>query len=469
MIAMTLHDIAVVVAGTVTDAEPDLVVSGDAFLDSRHVVPGGLFVAVPGERVDGHAFAADAVRAGASAALTSHPVGVASVVVEDPVHALGLLARHVVRLLPDLTVIGLTGSQGKTSTKDMLAQLLEPHGETVAPTGSFNNEIGVPLTALRATPATRYLVSEMGARGRGHISYLASMLEPDIGLVLNVGVAHLGEFGSRELIAAAKGELVEALASTGTAVLNADDPLVAAMRSRTAAPVMTFGAAPDTDVRLGDVQLDEAAHACFTLSWREHTATIRLQLVGAHQADNAAAAVAAAVAAGVDFDEAASTLSTVTSRSPWRMEVDKTADGVTVVNDAYNANPDSMKAALKALADLGHRTSAGEGRTIAVLGEMRELGASSLVEHEAIGRLAVRLDIAQLVVVGEQARPLHLGALSEGSWAGESVWVPDAASAVRALEGVVRGGDIVLVKASRAAGLEIVAAALLGDGGSENG
>jgi len=300
----------------------------------------------------------------------------------------------------------------------------------------------------------------MGARGIGHIRDLCAVARPDVGLVLNVGLAHVGEFGSREAIAQAKGELVEALGPDGVAVLNADDPLVLAMASRTTARVSTYGEAAAADVRVERLHLDDTGRPGFTLVTRDGTADVTLRLLGEHQASNAAAAAAVALALGLDLDAVAAGLSAATNASRWRMETRERADGVLVVNDAYNANPDSMRAALKTLAALGRGRGPG-ARTIAVLGEMRELGASSREEHDAVGRLAVRLDIAQLVVVGEGARPIHLGACLEGSWGEESVFVPDVDAATSWLREHVRPGDVVLVKASRAAALERVAAALL--------
>jgi len=457
MIPMTLPEIAAVVGGTVHD-DPGVTVTGAAFLDSRTVEPGGLFVALPGENADGHDYAATAVAGGAAAVLAQRPVGVPAVVASDAALALATLARHVAGRLDGTRVVGLTGSQGKTGTKDLLAQVLATAGPTVATLGSFNNELGMPLTVLRATPETRFLVLEMGARGVGHIRDLCAVARPDVALVLNVGKAHIGEFGSQDAIAQAKGELVEALGVDGVAVLNADDPLVSAMASRTDARVSTYGEAVAADVRIAGLHLDGTGRPAFSLVARDGSAEVTMQLLGEHQASNAAAAAAVALALGLDLDRVAAALSSAGNASRWRMETHERADGVLVVNDAYNANPDSMRAALKTLAALGRGRGA---RTIAVLGEMRELGASSREEHDAVGRLAVRLDIAQLVVVGEGARPVHLGACLEGSWAEESVFVPDADAATVWLREHVRPGDVVLVKASRAAALERVAAALL--------
>jgi UDP-N-acetylmuramoyl-tripeptide--D-alanyl-D-alanine ligase len=460
VIAMTLPEIAGVVGGTVHD-DVGVTVSAPAFRDSRAVEPHGLFVAVPGERVDGHDFAAAAVSQGAAAVLSSRPVGVPAVVVDDTVAALGRLAAHVLGRLP-ARVVALTGSQGKTGTKDLLAAVLARHGRTVATEGSLNNELGLPLTVLRADADTDFLVLEMGARGIGHLRYLCRIAAPDVSVVLNVGKAHIGEFGSQEAIARAKGELVEALTADGTAVLNADDPLVRAMAERTAARVVRFGEDPAAEVRLEGLHGDELGRPVFDLVAGGHRRTVRMRLLGEHNAANGAAAAAAALTLGMSLDDVAGGLSEAGSASPWRMELHERADGVTVINDAYNANPDSMRAALKLLASVG-RNRGPSARTVAVLGEMLELGAESQAEHDALGRLAVRLDIGQLLVVGEGARPLHLGASLEGSWGGESAFVPDQEAALAWLREQVRPGDVILFKASRAAALERLAAALLDD------
>ncbi len=425
--------------------------------DSRAVAPGDLFVAIPGDRVDGHDFIPAAAAAGAVAALSTRPADLPTVVVPDPVAALGELARSVVAALPDLTVVAVTGSSGKTSTKDLLAQVMARRGPVVAPAGSMNTEVGLPLTALDCGPDTRTLVAEMGARGLGHIAYLCSLTPPDISVVLNVGTAHLGEFGSRDVIAAAKGELVTALAPAGVAVLNADDPLVAAMGATAAGAVRTFGVAAGADMRIADLTVDEWARPRFVLVHEGSEVPVALALSGEHNAWNAAAAALAGVTAGIDLADAADALQQTRAISRWRMEVTTTDSGVVVVNDAYNANPDSMAAAMKALAEMGRRSG---GRTFAVLGEMKELGPGATVAHDEIGRLAVRLNIGQVVAVGEGARAIHLGAAHEGSWNGESVAVPDAAAAVEFLHAELRPGDIVLVKASRGVALEEVATAL---------
>ncbi|HSV40812.1 MAG TPA: UDP-N-acetylmuramoyl-tripeptide--D-alanyl-D-alanine ligase [Nocardioidaceae bacterium] len=460
---MKLSEIAAVVGGTLHGE--DVTVTGPAVVDSRLAEPGGLFTAFVGEQVDGHEYAAQAVERGAVAVLGTRATEYPTVVVSDPQLALQQLASEVLGRLQEaggITVIALTGSQGKTSTKDLLGAVLADAGPTIATYGSFNNELGLPLTVLRATADTSYLVLEMGARGQGHLAELCTIARPDVSVVLNVGKAHLGEFGTQQDIARAKGELVEALAASGVAVLNADDPLVAAMAERTRATVVTFGE-QSADVLIQDITLDDFGRPSFSLVSHDAKAEVELKVVGEHQALNAAAAAAAAVAVGVPLADVATSLGRVTSLSKWRMEVHELPTGVTVINDAYNANPDSMRAALKALAAIG-RARGPAARTVAVLGEMRELGESSLEEHDALGRLAVRLDIHQLVVVGEAARPMHLGAYLEGSWGEESVFVRDNDEALAWLREHLAPGDVVLVKASRGARLEQVADGILAGG-----
>jgi UDP-N-acetylmuramoyl-tripeptide--D-alanyl-D-alanine ligase len=461
VIPLTLREIAGIVDGTLEgNADPHAVVTEPVAYDSRQVRPGGLFLAIAGEHADGHDFARSALAAGAVAAIVTRPLDVASIRVPDALRALGALAAAVVRRLDQLVVVGITGSSGKTSTKDLVGQLLQRLGPTVAPPGSLNNELGHPYTVLHADQRSRFLVLETSARGVGHIRYLTQIAPPRIGAVLNVGHAHVGEFGSQAAIAQAKGELVEALpaaADGGVAVLNADDPLVAAMVTRTDARLVTVGEAPHADVRAENVRVDRLGRPSFTLRAAGASAPVGLLLSGQHQVGNALAAAAVALACGLGLPDVAATLSAAPARSRWRMEITERADGVVVVNDAYNANPESMRAALKTLAEIGHGSGA---RTVAVLGPMAELGPDAPAEHDALGRLAVRLDIARLVAVGTDARPIAHGAALEGSWDGESSWVPDVAAAIDLLRNEVRPGDVVLVKASRAARLERVALAL---------
>ncbi|MFJ9177936.1 UDP-N-acetylmuramoyl-tripeptide--D-alanyl-D-alanine ligase [Streptomyces sp. NPDC102360] len=459
MIALSLAEIASAVGGQTYDIpDPRVRVTGPVVIDSRKVEPGSLFAAFVGERVDGHDYAREVVDKGAVAVLASRPVGVPAVVVDDVQAALGALARHVVARL-GATLVALTGSAGKTSTKDLIAQVLRRKADTIFTPGSFNNEIGLPLTALTATDETQFLVLEMGARGIGHITYLTGLTPPKVGVVLNVGTAHIGEFGGREQIAVAKGELVEALPAEGTAILNADDPLVRAMASRTKAKVLFFGEAASADVRAENVRLTETGQPAFSLHTPSGCSEVTLRLYGEHHVSNALAAAAVAHDLGMSVEEIALALSEAGNLSRWRMEVTERSDGVTIVNDAYNANPESMRAALRALVAMGRGR-----RTWAVLGQMAELGDESLTEHDAVGRLAVRLNVSKLVAVGgREASWMQLGAYNEGSWGEESVHVSDAQAAIDLLRSELRPGDVVLVKASRSVGLESVAQTLLTD------
>ncbi|KRD41726.1 UDP-N-acetylmuramoyl-tripeptide--D-alanyl-D-alanine ligase [Cellulomonas sp. Root930] len=470
MIALTAAEIAAATGGVLRGAaatDPALVVSGPVVVDSRDDITGGLFVALPGENVDGHDYASVAVAGGAALVLAARDVIGAggtvlpSVVVADVERALGDLARVVLERLreaalepggSDLRVVGITGSVGKTTTKDLLAQLCGSVGPTIAPVRSFNNEIGLPLTVLRADESTRFLVLEMGASGPGHLTYLTDIAPPDVAVVLIVGHAHLGGFGGIDAVAVAKSEIVQGLVSDGVAVLNADDPRVSAMADLAPGEVVTFGAAPQATVGVRDVRLDRSGRATFTLVRRgevERTAEVTLRLVGEHHVHNALGAAAAALAVGLELDEVAAGLSAADALSPHRMHVVDRPDGVTIVDDSYNANPDSMRAALKALAVLAGR----DRRSIAVLGEMLELGPGAREAHDAIGRLCVRLNIGLTIVVGDGARAIRDGANHEGSWGDEVVLADDLEVATAFLESELRPGDVVLVKSSYGAGL----------------
>ncbi len=455
MIAMTLAEIAAVVGGS-AHGDPEVVVDAPATVDSRQVAAGGLFVAIAGEHVDGHEYAAAAIASGAAAVLGSRPTPAPTVVVDDPVSALGRLARHVVDRLTGTTVIALTGSQGKTGTKDYLAQVLAASAPTVATAGNHNNELGVPLTLLQATPETRYLVVEMGARGIGHIAYLCEVAPPTVAAVLNVGTAHVGEFGSREAIALAKGEIVEALPVGGVAVLNADDPFTREMGVRTDARVLTFGR--DGDVGWRDETFDDLDRPSAVLTHAGVGLPVALRQVGAHQLANAAAAAALAVAAGLDFPTVVAALGEAVGQSRWRMELHERPDGVVVLNDSYNANPDSMRAAVDAVATIGKSRGA---RTLAVLGEMRELGAEAAQSHHDLGAYVADRQVDVLLVVGEPARALLDGATSVTGSATRGVFAADQAAALAWLRENVAPGDVVVVKASRAAELDRLADALV--------
>jgi len=470
MIALTAAEIADITNGRLI-AEPGIT-PDSVVTDSREATAGSLYVAKPGEAADGHDFVGGAFDRGAVLALVEHEVLAAdgrnypAVVVQDSVLAMGALAAETVRRIrarreaegSPVTVIGITGSAGKTTTKDLLAGILAEQGETVAPQGSYNGEVGVPLTVFKAGFDTRYFVIEMGATGIGHIRYLADMVRPDIGVVLGVGTAHAGEFGGVENIAIAKGELVEALPAAGTAVLNLDDARVAGMAGRTGAAVLGFSAQAARDgaqavrpgVRAEGVELNAAGNPEFELFLPGDTTGHHVSsgLIGAHHVGNLLAAAAAAHAAGVPAGSIAASLSAQTAASRWRMERTERADGVTIINDAYNANPESMRAALRTLADLGRGR-----RTWAVLGAMLELGPDSIREHMAVGTQVVRLNISRLVVVGREARSLYVSAVNEGSWGEECVFTETADEAFELLQSELQPGDLVLFKSSNGIGL----------------
>lgn len=478
MIELSAADIASATGGTLTAGVPEDLVVTSATPDSREAGPGALFLAKPGEQADGHDFIQQARAAGATLVLAERQTQAEdgtvdpAVIVPDVVEAMGALAAEIVRRIrahSTTTVIGITGSAGKTTTKDLLAALLATQGPTVAPIGSYNGEVGVPLTVFEATLDTRFLVVEMGADHVGNIEYLCRMVRPDIGVVLMVGTAHAGSFGGVENIARTKGELVEALGSDGVAVLNRDDPQVAAMAERTDAALAWFSSSSravdsvDADVAQGraafaalaqDVHTNDDGAPAFTLHLGAGTAApghaVVSGLVGPHHTANLLAAAAAAHAAGMDAEAIAAGLQGLKALSRHRMERTDRADGITIINDAYNANPESMSAALQTLAILGRNTGR---RTVAVLGEMLELGESRIREHTRLGERVVRLNIDQLLVVGAGARPLYVGAVNEGSWGSEAEHVPDVEAAEQSLRALLRPGDIVLVKSSNGAGL----------------
>ena len=468
MMTLTVGEIAQLSHGVVSDlADPNVHVIGPVVVDSRRVTRGCLFVAVSGARVDGHDFAIQAVADGAPIVLASKPVPVPAVVVGDTVRALGDLARGYLHRLANPVVVGITGSSGKTSTKDIVGQLLRDLGPTVAPEGSFNTEVGLPLTVLRADADTRYLVLEYSARGLDHIAYLCGIARPRIAVVLNVGAAHLGEFGSRTAVAKAKGELIEALPDDGLAVLNADDDAVAAMASLTGARLVTFGLGAHADVRAVDVALDELARPTFRMLTAIGEVEVSLPLHGAHHVSNALAAAAVALELGFDLESVAAALARIEAISRWRMQVSERADGLVVINDAYNANPESMRAALAALAAIG--SGARHRRTHAVLGTMAELGPAEATAHRELGAAAALIGVHQLVVVGAAAKGIADGAIEAGLESARVNVVDGVADAVSVLERDLGAGDVVLVKASRSADLQRVAEALLAGPDSQAG
>lgn len=503
MIPLTLSEIAEIVGGHLnTHADPQATVTGSVEFDSRKLTEGSLFVAIPGERVDGHEFAEASIAAGAVAVLAAKEVSVPAVMVHKAsghksnayalahdhdgsaaavIQAMSALAREVV-LRTGVEVVGVTGSAGKTSTKDMLASVLRSDGETVAPPGSFNNEIGHPYTALRVNEHTKYLVAELSARGVGHVAHLARIAPPTVGVVLNVGSAHLGEFGSREIIAQAKGELAEALPATGTAVLNADDPYVLAMRDRTDANVLLFSVQSDSSesgangaaapavsagVRAAYVRMDNNACAKFMLHFPDGSAEpVRLQVAGLHQVSNALAAAAAGWACGLEPAQIAQALSSHEAASAHRMAV-REVGGLKLIDDAYNANPESMRAGLEAAS-----AAADTGRVVAVLGPMGELGDDADQQHFDVGLSLAGIGVEVLIAVGapaiaEGARQANAeSSSSSGHQAGargtiEVIEVPAESSgelsvnqqAAQIVRSLVQPGDVVFAKASNAAKL----------------
>ncbi|WP_313813530.1 UDP-N-acetylmuramoyl-tripeptide--D-alanyl-D-alanine ligase [Glutamicibacter sp.] len=468
MIELSLTDLLKITGGHATaSVAPDTVVSS-ATTDSREVVQGSLFVAKPGEFSDGHAFIDSALSRGAVLALAErvtydeerneHP----AVIVDDAVEAMGSIAAHIVNYLKaknNAEVIGITGSAGKTTTKDLLAAILSEVAPTVAPIGSYNGEVGVPLTVFNATEDTKYLVIEMGATGLGHLTYLTDMVHPKIGVVLCVGTAHAGEFGGVENIEKAKGELVEALDADGVAILNAEDPRVARMASRANSAVRLFGSGAvkpeNAGVWAGEVLVNTDGQPEMTLEFPNgYSQRITSGLLGRHHVANILAAANAANELGIEPELVARVLNGRKAGSRWRMERIERTDGVSIINDAYNANPESMRAALVTLAELGLPSAdAPARRTWAVLGEMLELGEESIHQHDLLGRMAVRMNIQKLVVVGRGAKAAYNSAVLEGSWGDEAYFVEDAAEARTLLQEQLEPGDIVLFKSSNGAGL----------------
>ena len=446
----------------------DLIVSGPVSTDSRDMAPGGLYIARLGEFADGHDYVEAARAAGAVATLGSREVAGPCLVTDDVQTAFGRLARGVLDAVPGLTVVGITGSSGKTSTKDLLAHVLASHAPTVAPVASFNGEIGVPLTVCRVTAQTRFLVAEMGARGIGHLTYLTGIAPPSVAVVLNVGLAHVGEFGSADAVATAKSELVSALPAAGVAVLNLDDPRVAAMTAVAAArgaQVVGVGETPDAVVRAVDVCLDALGRPSFDVLTPAGRASVTLGLHGRHHVANALAVIAAAQACGLELTSIVAALGSARPVNRWRMEVHERADGVLVVNDAYNANPASMRAAVDALVAMSRPASADTPRrpSWAVLGGMLELGDLTVSEHHSLGAYLREAGIDHVLAVGSGARQIADGAAATGSSGEIDVrWVADTDSAYDLLTQELRSGDVVLLKSSRDSGLRWLGDRLVG-------
>ena len=446
MINLTAREISLIVNGSLHGDENILVTAAPVF-DSRKAKKGSLFLALIGENTDGHNFTSDAFANGTVLALTTKVVDQPCVVVSDVMQAVADLAKFVRVQLANLTFIGITGSQGKTTTKDLLNYILSSVGETVAPVGSFNNELGVPLTILECTEQTKYCIVEMGARHIGDISELCEIAKPKIGAVLKVGNAHIGEFGSREAIAQAKSELITSLVSGGTAILGTYDEFTPAMKVADGVEVLTFGERSDCNVRAADVEIREGCPH-FDLVTKSGRAAVGMRLVGLHQIPNALAAAAISSALGLSVDQIAGALSMAELASKWRMEIFELA-GRLMINDSYNANPESMAAALRTLALFAQERG---GSAWAVLGKMHELGADEKRDHADIGKLVSDLAIDHLITVSMPSYATGVPSDSD-----TKVHELNDKNSVATLLRQMQSGDVLLVKASRAEHFEEIA------------
>jgi UDP-N-acetylmuramoyl-tripeptide--D-alanyl-D-alanine ligase len=462
MIVLSLKEIAAAISANLIGDET-ISITGSVETDSRLVTPGSLFVAKPGEVTDGHLYVSAAIQKGAVAAIVERQLeeDIPQLIVKDSVLALGLLAKYVVAKVKDrgqLKVIGVTGSNGKTTTKNMLREVLSTAGDTIAPEESFNNEVGAPYSMLRINQQTKFLVVELGAGGLGSIAYLAKMCQPDIGIELKVGLAHAGEFGGIDVTERIKAELVQELSADGIALLNIDDERVKRMSEKTKAKISTFGLSDQANYSAENVNVSIDGTSFDYLTPDGLKTEVQLQILGEHHVYNALAALATAELLGVDRAIAIHAIEQMKLAEKWRMELNVAPSGLTVINDAYNASPDSMKAALQTLAHLGRQTGK---KTVAVMGEMAELGEYGAHEHDAIGRIAVRLNLGQVVVVGKAAKLIHMGASQEGSWDGESQYFDEISDALGYLREMLTGDEIVLVKSSKSANLRYLGDDLL--------
>lgn len=448
MIPMMASEIAVIVNGKLHGT--DVLLSQAPVMDSKQAAQGSLFLAIQGERVDGHDFVADAFARGAVLALTSRSVPETHILVDDVVVALGKLAQHVRSNLLNLTVIGITGSQGKTTTKELLASILSSAAVTVAPHGNFNNEIGAPISLLQCTEETKYCIVEMGARHRGDIAHLCTIAQPNIGVVLKVGSAHVGEFGSIQAIAETKSELIKSLSAEGVAILGTYDNFTPAMAAMHQGKTLTFGESSECDIRATDIEVREG-RAHFDLITPEGRNAVALRIVGLHQVANALAVAAVATVLGFSLDQIASGLSTAESQAQWRMEIHE-LPSLVLINDAYNASPEAMAAALQTLVLFAQERG---GESWAFVGKMHELGESSSADHAAIGTLASELGIDHLVCVGA---PEYAASIPASS-ATTVHRCADIAAAVEIAKNLNKG-DVLLVKASRSEKLELLADAI---------
>jgi UDP-N-acetylmuramoyl-tripeptide--D-alanyl-D-alanine ligase len=460
MIKLSLEQIAKAISGEIVVGDSASEVFGTVRTDSRLVEPGDIFFAKLGENEDGHRYLESLVSK-ASLAIVSSPrldLPLAQIKVADTVVALSLLAEFVLsQVRPNgLKVIGITGSNGKTSAKNMLAAITAMVGKTISPQDSFNNEVGLPLTVLRLEQDTKYLVLELGAAGLGSIDRLASWTKPDVGIQLKVGMAHAGAFGGIEVTARIKAEMMPHIGNL--AILNMDDPIVRDFEARNGVRSVGYGYSADAQLQLLHVGVSLKGTSIELRYPDGERRELNLRILGEHQAMNAAAALLAAEELGIDRTLALQTLSELEIAERWRMQPMMRKDGVLIINDAYNASPDSMRAGLQTLATIGRQGH----RTIAVLGLMAELGDQTLAEHESVGRLVVRYNIDKLFVVGKEAKILHLSATQEGSWDGESEFFENASEAFDAINAKLLPGDVVLVKSSNVAGLRFLGDELAG-------
>jgi UDP-N-acetylmuramoyl-tripeptide--D-alanyl-D-alanine ligase len=445
MIDLKASEIAKIVGGDLIGS--DITVTAAPIFDSNKATDGSIFLALVGEKTDGHNFISDAFAHGSVLAFVTREVPERCIVVKDVLVALNSLASYVRQALPELKVIALTGSQGKTTTKDLLHHILETVAPTVAPAGNFNNELGAPITLLQCDTKTKFCILEMGARHVGDIAALCKMATPDIGVVLRVGTAHVGEFGSEELVAKAKSEMISSLSSSATAVLGQYDLYTPAMASLHSGVTVTFGETTSADVRATDIEIREG-RPHFDLVTPAGRASVALRIVGIHQVSNALAAAAIATNLKISIDLIAGALSTAELHSKWRMDIAE-LDGLVLINDSYNASPESTEAALRTLVLFAQERG---GQSWAFLGKMHELGASSLQHHSRLGTLASELGIDHLVCV---ASPEYAAQITGSS--AMTVHLLDSKELATELVRQMSQGDVVLVKASRAEKFEEVA------------
>jgi len=466
MIPLTLEEISVAINAASLNLDSNLKVTGKVVIDSRKVSQGDLFVAINGENVDGHDFCHEAIKKGAIAVISSKElVGIPTLLVKEgnaasknvdqpTVIALGKLASYLLMKLPNIFKIAVTGSSGKTTTKDLLFDLGNLIGPTVAPVGSYNNEIGMPQTILECDEKTKVLILEMGAREVGNIKKLCQIAKPDTSILLNIGSAHIEIFGSRELILKTKSEIIECLNAEDVAVLNHEDETFS--KQKTKAKVVSFGLS-GADVSAKNVVLNDKAQASYELKFEGKVSQVNLKIVGAHQVSNSLAAAAVFLKKGLDIDLVAKTLSNSVAKSKWRMQVEVNRKNITVINDSYNANPESMKAAIRTLKQVG-----ADKKTFIIVGEMLELGSDSKQMHEEVADLIQKLDVKKTLVVGNGAKIIS-DYLSSNAYKGRLEFCMDIDSAISKTKEMVEINDVVLVKASRAIGLERVANALMND------